>query len=127
METNDWFTAWCDEAAAWWQGAFPGESFAAVGLCLDEESSELIETLDLGAQLAIRVGKLNRTILKEGHGVNDRRAHVDWLAEREKEMGDVMIALAKIMALDGMDIRAVLEARLAAIKERWNETHRVEA
>lgn len=124
---DDWFAAWCEEAATWWRGAFPDDDIMAAGLCLNEESAELVETLDLGAQLAIRVGRLNRTILKESHGPNDRRAHIDWKAERRKEVGDVMITLAKIIALDEMDIRVVLEERLASVMERWNEAHRVEA
>lgn len=103
----------------WHHGAFADDTPQDVALCLGEEAAELVEALTLGRELTIAVGKVQRTILKEGHGANDRRALVDWRAERYGEVGDVLIALAKIAAADGFDLTQCLLDRITYVHERF--------
>lgn len=114
-----WFADWSRRVDQWHEAAFPDESMEQLGLCLGEEGAELVEALAEGSSLTVAIGKVTRTILKETHGANDRRASTDWKAERAKEFGDVMICLAKIAARDGFDPQQVCEERLAYVAERF--------
>ena len=96
------FNDWCAEVVEWHKAAFPTETMEQLGLCLGEES-----------------GELQRTILKESHGANDRRADWDWRTERAAEIGDVMISLACIAERDGVDLMAVLWARFDYVSKRF--------
>lgn len=90
------------EVNEWADGVFPNESMKDLGLSLGEEA-----------------GEVQRTITKEGHGANDRRADVDWPLERRGEVGDVMIVLAEISQKDGFDLLEACWDRLDYVRERF--------
>lgn len=99
------FTEWACAAVEWHRGAFPDETPEQLGLCLAEEAGELV-----------------RTILKESHGSNDRRADVNWPKERRKELADLMLAVICIAERDGMDVPEFVEALwsgLRAVSDRF--------
>ena len=101
------FLDWCARVVGWHRQAFPNESLHEIGLMLGEE-----------------IGELQRTILKEGHGANDRRADVDWKAERQTEFADVMIALVVLAERDGFDIMEALDQRLRFVAARFSGADR---
>lgn len=105
--TPDWLMAWCQRVDTWHEQAFPEDDLKDFGLGLCEEA-----------------GEMARAILKDGHGENDRRSHIDWAAERDKEFVDIMVYMGRYIAQRGWnreDLSKILNENLDRIIQRWEE------
>lgn len=103
----EWFMNWCMRVDEWHEQAFPDDDLKDFGLGLCEEA-----------------GEMARAILKDGHGANDRRSHVDWAAERDKEFVDIMVYMGCYVAQAGWstaDLAKLLNDNLDRIIVRWEE------
>lgn len=113
-----WLGGFQERVAAW--GAFTDETITNKGLCLGEEAAELADTMTGNATLLTsKVARILRTIVKEDHGNADRRADVDWVAERYVETGDVLVVLAWIGNHDGFDLGRCAMDRIDFVEARY--------
>lgn len=107
------------EVGEWHRNAWPDEHPLELALCAAEEIGELAEAIEESVLLRHLSTRLTRAFLKEAHGANDRRAHVDWSSKIQDEIGDVMIVLAAIADRRGWSLEDALQTRFAVVRERF--------
>lgn len=106
------------DVAHWLAHNFPARNPLTVVAGTVEEAGELCELIDptLAQQLAKIIGRLSRAAVKLDQGI--RGTEAEWLAEIDKELGDLMIKMCDVADYYKRDLERAIASRWETVRAR---------